>query len=330
MSWTTIRSAVCAACAASALAFSSSLTSTVQAQPTRNGSSTSAIDLLDRAAVRLVGETTYELRYRMVPGDEYRWSVEHAANSRVAQHRQSTDTSMRSVAIKTWRILRSDSLGNMTLTHSVDSMRLWQRVGDQEPVSYDSQTDADPPPIFRQVAEMRGKPLATITVTPRGEETFRDSEHLMLQLGYGHATIPLPDGPIAVGQRWQAAQQWRVRNEDGIARLIQGRTRYELKKVAGDQAFIAFQTEALTPIASDHIRAQLMHHLSRGYVVFDIKRGLISLREIEWECKVQGHVSPDSFMHYTAKLTEKLLHEIKPAVATPRTGATGNTPVSDR
>lgn len=285
---------------------------------------------LDEAASRIAGVPTYDLQYRVVPGEEYRWSVEHTANSRVAQQKQTTDTSMRSTATKTWKILRVDSVGNITLTHSVDSMRLWQRVGEQDPVSYDSQTDSEVPAIFRQVAEMRGKPLATITVTPQGQETFRDSEHLMPQLGYGHATIPLPEGSIAIGQRWHTPQQWRVRNEDGISRMIHGRTSYELRKVLDGQAYITFQTEVLTPLENDHMRAQLMHYLSRGYVVFDLKRGLISMREVEWDCKVQGHVSPDSFMHHTAKLTEKLLIEIKPAVATPRSGADANTPVTDR
>ena len=99
---------------------------------------------------------------------------------------------------------------------------------------------------------------------------------------------------------------------------LKARINYELTKVVDGQAYISFRTEILTPVENDQIRSQLLQKLSKGYAAFDIAKGRLSKKEIEWNEKVQEFSGPDSLLHYVGKMTERL-------VASKGVGAIGQT-----
>jgi len=87
------------------------------------------------------------------------------------------------------------------------------------------------------------------------------------------------------------------------------RKRYVLEKVVDGMAHITFTTTLLNTQVDETVRSQIVTHMTRGFIVFDIAKGVISNRETRWDERVIGYQGPESYMHYTAFRKETLLEE---------------------
>ena len=193
----------------------------------------------------------------------------------------------------------------MTFVHTIESVNMWQRIGEAEPVTYNSLTDKEVPLEYDSITSKIGKPLAVITVSPDGQVKDRKTSLEQARFGVGDITTPLPKEDIAIGHKWFVPTTLTAKDEEGRNQQLKARIRYELSNVKLPNAFISFRTEVLTPVHSDKIRSQIMQQLTKGYIVFDMDRGLPIQKEVEWDEKVQGYEGPDSYLNYMGKLTEK-------------------------
>jgi hypothetical protein len=263
--------------------------------------------LLNKAATAAAAKQQYELKYKFRKGDTLRWQVEHTATTKTHMANETEEMSSRSKSVRCWKVVNVDSKGNMVFEHSIESLEAWERVGETEPIAYNSQTDSTPPAYYESTAEKLGRTLATLTVAPTGQIVNRQSNLDTADFGMGDVLIPMPDKPIAIGHRWSVPKQFQAENEEGEVQQFAARVVYELQKVVDGQAYLTFKTEVLTPLNSEKAHSQLLAKLSRGVAVFDLEQGLIAQRTIEWNEKVQGFEGPDSLLQYLAKLTEKLV-----------------------
>lgn len=263
--------------------------------------------LLDKAANAAAAQQQYELKYRLRKGELLRWQVEHTATTKTHMANETEEMSSRSKSVRCWKVVNVDSKGNMIFEHSIESLEAWEQVGETEPIAYNSLTDETPPPYYESTAEKLGRTLATLTVAPSGQIINRQSNLDTADFGMGDVLIPMPDKPIAVGHRWSVPKQFQAENEEGEIQQFAARVVYELQKVIDGQAYLTFKTEVLTPLNSEKAHSQLLSKLSRGVAVFDLERGLIVQRTIEWNEKVQGFEGADSLLQYLAKLNERLL-----------------------
>ena len=154
---------------------------------------------------------------------------------------------------------------------------------------------------------MIGKPLAIVTITPTGKVVDRKSSFDQLEFGIGDICVPLPERPVSVGYRWYVPTEFNATDEDGKRIKLKARLHYTLQKVVDNQAYVAFKTEILTPVENDQIRSQLLQKLNKGYLAFDLAKGRLSKREVEWNEKVQEFSGVDSFLHYIGKMTENIV-----------------------
>jgi hypothetical protein len=134
-------------------------------------------------------------------------------------------------------------------------------------------------------------------------------------VGPSEITIPLPDRPVPAGTSWHVPRELTARDDDQTVMRVALRTTWQLTRVVDGMAYLTFRTEVLTPGLSATIRSQLMQNMARGYVIFDLKRGLPVCRETEWNEKVQSFAGADSFLQYTAKVTERLKDDARLASA---------------
>ena len=256
----------------------------------------------------MAGKQKYALKYKFTQGEEVRWNVEHVATTKAQIAGKHETTSSRTESTKLWKVSSIDSIGNITFVHSVESTSLWQKIGEEEPVSYDSNSDEEPPQEFASACDMIGKPLAVVTISPNGKVIDRKSETMQVGFGVGDICVPLPEEPISIGHRWFAPTVFDATDEDGKRLKLKARINYEfLKVVTGGLAVISFKTEVLTPIESDQVRSQLLQKLNHGYVAFDIAKGRLNTKEVRWNEKVQEYAGADSHLQYNGRMTEKIV-----------------------
>lgn len=283
----------------------------VAQQDTKSGqdATESGTDLVRSATEQLSKEQKYRLAYRLEEGQTIRWSVEHTASTETKIANKAEATSSRSNSIKVWTVESVDSLGNMTFAHSIDQVTMWHQIGEDDPISFDSREPEQAPEEYQPVLEKVGRPLATITINAQGQVIDRKSNIKQARFGVGDVTLPLPPDEIAVGHQWYVPSNLTASDEAGRRVQLNSRLHYTLTKVKNHNAFISFRTEVLSPIESEKVRSQIMQQMTRGYLVFDMKRGLPIRKEVEWDEKVHGYEGPDSFLSYAAQLSEKIVTE---------------------
>ena len=280
----------------------------VDAQQSSKKDQPSAAEVIRNATKRQNKKQQYSLRYRIPKGAKYRWSVEHTASTRTKISNSSNETSSRSNSVKVWKVDSVDSKGNMTFVHLIESVLMWQKNGESEPIEFDSREKGKTvPPEYESIPEKIGVPLATFTINPQGQVVDRKSTLKNARFGAGDITVPFPSKPISIGHEWYVPSTLNASEKSGKRVHLKSRIHYTLSNVKGDKAFIAFRTEVLSPIESEKIRSQIMQQMTEGYLVFDMKKGVPIRKEVEWDEKVHGYEGPNSFLSYNGKLSERLL-----------------------
>lgn len=268
---------------------------------------TSAADRIARAAKKINQKQTYQLAYNLKKGDELRFNVEHVVSTKFRMAGEVEESSSRSETTKLWKVANTDSLGNITFVYSIEAINMWQKVGEADPVSYNSKTDKEIPDEYKGVAQNVGKSLAVFFISPNGNVLDRQSNLRGDKFGAGKVTIPLPEEPVPVGFQWNVPTILEANDEHGQNKKLKSRILYTLEKVKGQNAFISFRTEILTPVTSEKIKSTLMQQMTKGHVVFDMKRGRPILKRVDWDEKAQGFEGPDSYLKYTGRMSERLV-----------------------
>ena len=283
----------------------SSLPALASAQ--ENKSNEPKTDSAAAVANRLKKRQLYDLRYKLKQGEEIHWMVEHVVSTKVQMAGETENSSSRSQTEKVWKVSKVDSLGNITFVHSIASVDMWQQVGESDPVTFNSTNDKEAPEEYEAVANKIGKPLAVFSITPFGEIKDRKSALSKTSFGVGKVTIPLPGKPIAIGHQWSVATTLSATDENGTAKKLNARIRYQLASVRGHKAYIKFKTEVLTPVRSEKIKSTIMQQMTDGFIAFDIQQGRPVLKRVEWDEKAQGFEGPDSMLTYVGRMTEKIV-----------------------
>ncbi|MEZ6092713.1 MAG: hypothetical protein R3C03_00530 [Pirellulaceae bacterium] len=263
--------------------------------------------ILARAAKNQADKQTWELRYQFEKGQCIRWQTEHTTSNETRNAGKSEKTWTRSNSNKHWDVKSVDSKGNVSLDLTYDQFTMWTKFNDEQPKTIDSQTPIDQQPAAnKDLLRNIGNRFATYTVNNRGAVDKHDAGRNAFNLGIADFLIPLPEQAIPVGHKWYVSRNYPVEDESGRPIQIPIRTVYELEKVVDQKAYISIRAQILAPIESEKVKMELMQQNSSGYAVFDIPRGQVIQRQYEWNDKVQGYPTPDSYVQYSAKIVEKL------------------------
>ena len=278
------------------------------------------------AAERLTKKQTYLLRYQLQPSEQLHWHHDHVVTTKNSIANVTSETSTRAQSDFRWDVERIDDVGQATFSVTMEAVNMWSKNGDEDPVVYDSSSDAPVPDSYIDMSRRIGQPLAVYTVNETGQIADKKSNFNKIDIGgIGDTpTFPLPTDRVRVGHKWNMPDSLRAKNEHGIEVLLKTRVHYELTKVKSRKAYISFKTEVLTPLESAKVKSQILWHLASGYIVFDLDRGMPVRREIQWDEKVQGYEGPDSLLKYSARRTEKLVDGALSLASADKTPATGN------
>jgi len=264
---------------------------------------------VDRSTRRAQQRQTYVLKYKMQKGETIRWQVEQIATTDTSMAGFSEKTSLRTRSVIAWKVLSVDSNGNMTVQDQLESAVEWQKIGDEDAISYDSNRDDEVPEIYQATAEKIGKPISTTTIGPSGKVIQKESHIRTMEFGMGKFTLPLPENALAIGAQWNIPEELQARKNDGTLKAIQTRMLYTLRKVENGLATISFRREVLTPVEDPKVKSQIQQKLNQGALFFDIARGRVTRKVVQWDEKVQGFEGDDSYLHYVGNYTMELIED---------------------
>ena len=252
----------------------------------------------------------HELKYKFTTGETLRWEVTQVATVQTTIQESMQKANMCSESVKVWRVTDVTPDGDATLIHSVESVKMSNRLPERADVNYDSQTDADPPAAFADVAAAIGAPLTMIRLNPHGKVLKREQRHPQ-PAASKHSLIatPLPGEAVPVGHSWTANQSIQVTAKGGIPRRIKVRRRFELQEVKDHLATIGVEFQVLDPqVRRDPtILAQLVGQQVKGTLTFDMQRGRTVAQALKLDQRVLDFAGPSSRMHYVMRFTERLL-----------------------
>lgn len=273
---------------------------------------------VDAQSTKPSTDAKHTLQYKLKAGESLYSKVIHFAETRTRMSDHDEASSSRTTSEKVWQVKSVDAKGNMTFEYRILSVDMAQKVGDKDEFKYNSQTDAEAPSIFKKVAETINQPLGVVTINPRGQVLDRDNENKNPQLGMGDLTIPLPEEAIAVGSEWSVPRDMRVKLDNGTQKTIKVRELYTLEKVSAGVATIRIETQPLTPVADPAVESQLIQQLSKGTIKFDIDRGRMLSKQLDWSDEVVGFRGDNTSLKYDARFTEELLTEVPKTATRPK------------
>ena len=254
---------------------------------------------------------TYLLRYSLQAGEQLHYEVTHVAKTKTRIRGAEEVSQVHTTSQRHWDVLEANE-AEMKFQHILDSVEMMQQQGEEEEVRWNSADEGDPPAVFARISEQIGRPLSTITVTPRGQELNReDDTGTKTSLGMGSLTLAFPEEPIAVGSSWSVPREVRARSEDGEVKPIKIRELFTLEKVQTGVAFLTVRSEPLTPINEESVRAQVVQQLSNGTIRFDIDNGRMLSKQLDWDETVVGFQGANSLMEYRARFTERLIDGVE-------------------
>jgi hypothetical protein len=249
----------------------------------------------------------YTLRYKFTPGEELRWLAVHqgAWTTKIKGHEQKSSSTSKST--KVWKVTDIDGDGKISFVHFIDSVNMWRQVGGRAEERFNSQTDQEAPAGYEMVAATVGQPITEAVIDDRGNVVKREDKFPKFNLSVGDLVTPLPAKPIAVGESWDVSDELRLPIKGGAIKLVKVRKVFKLEKVATGVATISVSTQVLTPVNDPHAEAQLMQHVTKGVVKFDLDAGRLLSRQLDWNDTVLGFEGPESSMVYLARFTEELI-----------------------
>ncbi len=257
-------------------------------------------------------QETFLLRYKLNASERLDYEVTHVAKTKTRIQGSEEISRVHTTSRRHWDVTSVADDEQVVLDHGLDSVKLTQQSGDEDEIRWDSNSGEAPPAPFKAVADQIGTRLATLTITPRGEELDRENHGgTEANLGMGSLTIEFPEEEIPVGHSWSVAQETKTRTEAGEVKVIKLRHLYTLEKVQTGVATLRIRSEPLTPIREESVRAQVVQHLSNGTIRFDVDNGRMLSKQLDWDERVVGFQGANSLMEYNARFTERLVDSDK-------------------
>lgn len=269
-----------------------------------------AMKRLAAAARKMEKSQEFDLKYNFQEGEVLQWESEHAFSTDVRKGPEQSHTTGRALCVMQWQVTDLDSVGQATVVLTLKTAKMWQQEDENEPVEYDSEySRGDVPPIYQQFDEWVGIPIATYTLDGYGRVRDRKENFRDIKFGMGHVTVPLPSQSIRIGDRWHSDDSIQVRMPEGYVKQIKTRMEYRLREVEDGLAYISVTTQVLTPVRDARVQSQLLQQLSNGVITFDMNRGRMVEKRLDWDEKSIGYAGPESSLKYLAKYHTRLQGE---------------------
>jgi hypothetical protein len=218
-------------------------------------------------------------------------------------------------SFKHYRVISVDPDGNALLELIIDRVKMLARFGENDPLTFDSNSEAAPPPQLRGIRDGIGKPTARVQVSAYG--TLKDVTRLGAAApGKGAVAdndpsnnflTVLPEMPTEIGGTWSEKIDVRVSVSKELTQNVTILRKFQLDAVEGNIARISMNSTVLTPVKDPMIIGQLIQRTPSAKIVFDIEKGQIVSRETRLDKTEIGVLGPNSSMRAVGEFVEKMV-----------------------
>jgi hypothetical protein len=118
--------------------------------------------------------------------------------------------------------------------------------------------------------------------------------------------MPMPEHPVAVGDRWKETIPVTIRVTAEFNREVQILRTYRLESVEKGIANISFWSSIASPVKGPTMMSQLIQATPRGTMVFDVERGVMTRREMRYDQSVPGVFGSGSLLTSVGTTIEEL------------------------
>jgi hypothetical protein len=118
--------------------------------------------------------------------------------------------------------------------------------------------------------------------------------------------MPLPEHPVAVGDRWKETIPVTIRVTAEFNREVNILRTYRLESVENGIANISFWSSIASPVKGPTMMSQLIQATPRGTMMFDIERGAMTRREMRYDQSVPGVFGSGSLLTSIGTTVEEL------------------------
>ncbi len=274
------------------------------------------------------------LRYKFDVNQVVYYDVLHTMRITSQKNQSSETAENESHSVKHYRVISVEDNGSAVLELTIDRVRMTARFGENDPVTFNSDSTDSPPPQFERVRESVGKPLARVKVAASGELLNVVRAGAPANAGAdspdndpgNNFLIPLPKTPVKVGDSWTDQIEVKVTISKGLTKNIAILRRYDLKAINGSQAVIEMNSTVATPIRDPKLNGQLIQRTPAGTILFDIENGQIVSRELKTDKTEIGVFDDNSSMRAVSSRIEKRLgrdEALRTAIEEKKTPPTG-------
>lgn len=253
----------------------------------------------------------HRLQYKFEPGQFIYYQVHDKGTTQTSIQSASVTAENASQVLKHFRVLTVNRDGHAILELVFDKVWMSARQVPGEPIVYSSESKQSPPPIYRDVHQSVGKPLARATVASNGrlvELKMLNGKDAPEELNASHNfLIEFPETPLRVGDSWRDVYAVEVRNREKLKVEIRMVRVWTLTGVKDGQAHIRFKTSFLTPVTDPFLLGQLIKHRPVGKVVFDLRRGQILSRDSSVDDAVVNAFGPRSLLKAEHRMAQRLV-----------------------
>ncbi len=293
----------------------------------------------------------WTLRYQFRPEEKFRYETHQTMtlDARVGENRKVDVSELKQRRVFT--VISADESGDAQLAMQFEHVWMKIQTDDHEAVVFDSTMEAgEVPVVFRNTAHQlkgsapkyflsdlgvsliesrkaarfaaksvvqaafafeTGVPLAVWTTT--SVETA-EGKHVPAT-DPGSFLMPLPEDPVSIGDTWKETVTVSVRLTRDINSQILILRTFRLESVNDGIATVSFRSSIESPVKGPNVRSQLIQAIPRGTMRFDIARGVMLRRELQFNETIIGAFGRESLLSSVGANTEQLL-ESDPVPAT--------------
>lgn len=265
-------------------------------------------------SLALAGAATADDRtllvYRFSPGQVLQYEAKRNMTVESTVSGTTQTFSSRTESLREWRVIRVDPKGNARLEMSL--LRI--KVDATEPNGRELKFDTADPAQAGPLAEITGKPLVELTLTPSGQVVDLSESGVESAAAFvAHVRtllFPVPPSPIAVGSGWQMDLELPMPPPLGPAEKMRLRQTFRLEKVADSVAQINLTTKTAEEINDRARLGSIAQYLPSGRIELDLSRGVIRSVEQTLDQTVRDFAGAESVMKITGNYREVLKDDV--------------------
>lgn len=256
----------------------------------------------------------YLLRYQFAEGEQLRYQTTQTMTQEALGENQRKMDISTVMQKRRFRVTDVKKNGDAVATMQFEKVHMELKSGDADPIVFDSSmTLKEVPRLYQAAARKLRGAAPEFDLSAAGIKLNRDGVEIAPEKGRACFMVLLPPEPVRVGDTWKSTLEVKVRLTTKLNRTIRLLRTHRLTKVEDGIAHITVSTSVLSRVVSVQVKSQLLQATPQGSIQFDIAKGRVIRRELNFDSSVLGAFGAGTMLSAKGQTVEELLAPAKVA-----------------